>query len=151
MYLFYIDASEEKVKENGMTSETFWETIKANFEENGFMQVEGAPQFFAEWAENKTLGHVWALQSAFANDLPEFVRSMTEYTVYEVGKIQDPMIREEDKERIAFLKTLDPFAGDDVTIEINSSYLDNMLHELDLIKKHGKRKSKPVNFKHLDD
>ena len=151
MYLIYIDASEEKIKENGMTYEKFWETIKVNFEDNGFLQVEGAPQYFAEWEEKKTLGHVWALQSAFANDLPEFVRSMTEYVVYEVGKMQDPIIREEDKERIAFLKTLEPFAGDDIAIEINASYLDNMLHELDLIKKHGKRKSKPVSFKHLDD
>lgn len=151
MYLIYIDADEKKMAENGMTPEKFWRTIKVNLEDNGFMQVEGAPQYFAEWAEDKTLGHVWALQSAFANDLPECVNAMTEYTVYEVGHIEDPVIEEEDKERIAFLKTLEPFAGDDVTIERNANYLKNMLHELELIEKHGNRKVKPVDFRRLND
>ena len=72
---------------------------------------------------------------------------MTEYTVYEAGMIEDPIIREEDKSRIEYLKSFKEFSGDDISIERNGSYLDNMIKELGLIEKHGKRKNKPVNLR----
>lgn len=147
MYLIYVNADDDKIIENGITPEDFWEILKINFEDNDFMLLEGTHQWFVNWKENKTLGHVWAIQSAWANDLPECVRSMTEYTVYEAGMIEDPIIREEDKSRIEYLKSFKEFSGDDISIERNGSYLNNMIKELGLIEKHGKRKNKPVNLR----
>ena len=147
MYLIYVNADDDKIIKNGMTLEEFWEILKINFEDNDFILLEGTQQWFVNWKENKTLGHVWAIQSAWANDLPECVRSMTEYTVYEAGMIEDPIIREEDKGRVEYLKSFKEFSGDDISIERNGSYLDNMIKELGLIEKHGKRKNKPVNLR----
>lgn len=147
MYLIYVDADDDKIVENGMSPEEFWETLKVNFEDVGFMLLDGTHQWFVNWDENKTLGHVWAIQSAWANDLPECVRSMKEYTVYEAGYIEDPIVTEEDVDRFAYLKSRKEFSDDDIAIERNSNYLNNMIKELGLIEKHGKRKSKPVNLR----
>lgn len=146
MYMIYINADDDKIRKNGMEPEDFWATVKANLKDCGFIQLKEDPHYFAEWEEKATLGHCWAIQSAFANDLPEVVNSMTEYTLYEVGRVSKPVIREEDKERFTYLKSFDEFSDEDIAFKRNANYLDNMLHEIELIKEKGKRKKQPIKF-----
>ena len=151
MYMIYVDANDKDIMRNGMAPEEFWGLIKVNLEDNGFMQLEGTHKYYAEWKEEATLGHVWALQAAFVNDLPECVRSMTDYTVYEVGRTMKDPVRPVDAERFGILKTYDGFADvDNIEFMRNANYLDNMLHEIDLTHIHGKRKKKPIDFHRIE-
>ena len=146
MYLIYIDADDAKIRENGMTPEIFWSTVEANLSDCGFELIEGTGKWFANWEENVTLGHVLAIQNSWVEDLPECVKSMTEYTVYQAGRIFAEEIDFNVAKSISELRKNKEFSDRNTGIKFQADYIVNILKAIEKNKTRGRAADKPVTF-----
>ena len=142
MYIIHIVVDNDKLANNGISPEQFWKTAKLNMEENEFMQLEGDEHWYINWEDTATLGHVWALQFAWEDDLPEYASAMTKYEVYETFEVVEPVVNDTDKKRFGFLKSLQSFQNDNIVFERAFNCLNLMMEDVLAAEKKAAKKKR---------